>query len=426
MRKTEEIQAASHLPGQDGSCRDGFRRVGDMCVKKGAFLTESIDRDAHQHAFVLDDDLTEEVSGHDHLIMELGHVEGVLVGLTNIALNPLTGIVHRHSINLDSVEKAEDIQKPFPNEHAARLQSPGKFDPDTFRRAKGGTIFGSINVPKTIGIIWAKLKTDNEIDDFPLPQSLRFPTKNWSVSEAKAWLKDNDINFTLFEEAEKTEKTMKNTLQEAMTKEVGKVLKANENTNKEDIFLELSGVMTSEDFGHTHKIRLMVKEGLVIGETIEDATGHMHKFQFKIDSLGAVDGQVDIAANVDNILHVHRLKIEPRSETFPFEQMSEFPENVAKKISDNLIQKGIVRKVWIPSEGAQLVELNFWGLKFATQQQVGDWLALHDIQAAIFQLGEFEFIARTAPPKANYSFVKMVDVEAGVMATITSKTDPWA
>ncbi len=207
---------------------------------------------------------------------------------------------------------------------------------------------------------------------------------------------------------------------------VGKVLKANENTDKEDVFLELSGVITSENFGHSHKVRLMVKEGLVIGETIEDATGHMHKFQFKIDALGAVDGEVDIAANVDNILHVHRLKIEPRSETFPFEQMSEFPENVAKKISDRPVQKGIVQKAWVPSEGAEIVELNFWGLKFPTQVQVGEWLNLHGIQAAVFQLSEFEYIARTKVPQANYSFVKMVDVEMGVMATITSKTDPWA
>ena len=289
-------------PNEDGSCDAGYVRYGDMCVIKGAFLTNKIDRDAHQHGFNLNVDLTDEESGHQHIIVELAEIDGILVGLTDAVLNPFTGTVHRHSIE----------------------------------------------------------------------------------------------GFQI------TEKTMKNKLEEAMTEEIGKVLKANENTDKEDVFLELSGVITSENFGHSHKVRLMVKEGLVIGETIEDATGHMHKFQFKIDALGAVDGEVDIAANVDNILHVHRLKIEPRSETFPFEQMSEFPENVAKKISDRPVQKGIVQKAWVPSEGAEIVELNFWGLKFPTQVQVGEWLNLHGIQAAVFQLSEFEYIARTKVPQANY------------------------
>jgi len=89
---------------------------------------------------------------------------------------------------------------PFPNEHAARLQDPKKFD--RFRRVAGGKIFGGkLEIPKTIGIIWGHIK------DAPpsawAVQTLRFPTKDWSVKDAEKWLKDNKIKPMLFEPAEK-------------------------------------------------------------------------------------------------------------------------------------------------------------------------------------------------------------------------------
>jgi HK97 family phage prohead protease len=91
--------------------------------------------------------------------------------------------------------------KPFPNEHAARLRNPRDFNPTTFRRTRGGTIFGSKKVPSTIGIIWGKLKGADEPSDNPIPQSLRFNKDNWTVDEAKKWLKDNNIKVILFEAA---------------------------------------------------------------------------------------------------------------------------------------------------------------------------------------------------------------------------------
>jgi HK97 family phage prohead protease len=95
-----------------------------------------------------------------------------------------------------------DIEfRPFENEHAARLQNPKKFDSDTYRRTNGGTIYGSKKVPSTIGIIWGKLKGQSGPDDKPIPQSLRFKTKNWTVEKAKKWLKDNNIKYILFEPA---------------------------------------------------------------------------------------------------------------------------------------------------------------------------------------------------------------------------------
>ena len=91
---------------------------------------------------------------------------------------------------------------PYSGEHSARLRDPEDFDPDSFRRTKGGKLYGSIDVPKTIGIIWGKLKNKNTPEDPPLPQALRFPTKDWTADEARKWLKDNKIKYIAFEPAE--------------------------------------------------------------------------------------------------------------------------------------------------------------------------------------------------------------------------------
>jgi hypothetical protein len=92
---------------------------------------------------------------------------------------------------------------PYPNEHAARLQDPKKFNPATFKRTKGGTIYGSKKVPKTIGIIWGKMRGRDKPADNPIPQSLRFPTKYFTATQAKSWLKKNGIKYTRFEPATK-------------------------------------------------------------------------------------------------------------------------------------------------------------------------------------------------------------------------------
>jgi len=94
-------------------------------------------------------------------------------------------------------------EKPFPNEHSARLQDPKKFNPETFRRKKDGTIYGRIKVPNTVAVIWGKIKGRDKPADNPIPQALRFPTKDWTVIAAKKWLKDNNIKFISFEPAGK-------------------------------------------------------------------------------------------------------------------------------------------------------------------------------------------------------------------------------
>jgi HK97 family phage prohead protease len=90
---------------------------------------------------------------------------------------------------------------PFENEHAARLKDPKGFDPKAFRRTNGGKIFGNIDVPKSIGIIWGKLKGKSKPGDPPITQSLRFASKSWTVTAAKKWLKDHKIKYILFEPA---------------------------------------------------------------------------------------------------------------------------------------------------------------------------------------------------------------------------------
>jgi len=98
-------------------------------------------------------------------------------------------------------------KRPFLNEHSARLRDPEDFDKETFRRKDGGTIYGSKKVPKTISIMWAKLKGKAKPKDNPIPQSLRFPIKNYTVAKAKKWLKDNGIKFIKFEAAAPAKKT---------------------------------------------------------------------------------------------------------------------------------------------------------------------------------------------------------------------------
>ena len=79
--------------------------------------------------------------------------------------------------------------KPYENEHAARIEDPGKYD--EFRRKnnhfKDGVhaIFGIIEKPKRKAEL----------------QSIRFDKNKYTVAEAKKWLKDNDIKYTRFEPA---------------------------------------------------------------------------------------------------------------------------------------------------------------------------------------------------------------------------------
>ncbi len=101
-----------------------------------------------------------------------------------------------------------EVSKPYPNEHSARLQDPGKFDPKSFRRTSDGVLYGSKKVPATVSVIWGKLKNKAKPSDPPIAQALRFPKKSWTAAKAKKWLADNEIKFTLFEPAKKVTKKL--------------------------------------------------------------------------------------------------------------------------------------------------------------------------------------------------------------------------
>lgn len=135
-------------------------------------------------------------------------LEEVKLGEYSLCIFPMNERAQVTSVKADDIEPILEAildspleAKPYPNEHAARLRDPDDFDPDTFRRTQGGTIYGKLKVPATISIIWGKLKDSSAESDPPIPQALRFPTKDWTVEEAKSWLKDNSVKAISFEPA---------------------------------------------------------------------------------------------------------------------------------------------------------------------------------------------------------------------------------
>lgn len=117
-------------------------------------------------------------------------------------ISPVTFGAHDKAKVLNVKQWTEE--KPFPNEHSARLKSPNLFDEKTFRRKSDGTVYGKIKVPATAAVIWAKLKGSADPSDQPQPQAIIFPTKNWTAAQAKAWLKDNNVKYERFEAASKS------------------------------------------------------------------------------------------------------------------------------------------------------------------------------------------------------------------------------
>ena len=77
---------------------------------------------------------------------------------------------------------------PFPNEHAARVVNPSKFQKDSFRRKK---ISGGVSA------IIGRLKGETTTS----VQSYRFDKTKFTAKEARAWLKKKGIKFILFEPA---------------------------------------------------------------------------------------------------------------------------------------------------------------------------------------------------------------------------------
>lgn len=97
---------------------------------------------------------------------------------------------------------------PYQNEHSARLKAPQSLKPIRVRRTSGsgdGKVQG-VTIPTTIDIIWYVVKKNSK--EVPIAQALRFPVENWTAAEAKSWLEKNDIKYSTFEAAQKTEGEM--------------------------------------------------------------------------------------------------------------------------------------------------------------------------------------------------------------------------
>jgi len=89
---------------------------------------------------------------------------------------------------MDRAMVTGDGDRPYPNEHAARLRDPGQYD--EFRRRNDG---GGDGVDFIFGI--------KEGEDGAELQAIRFRLSKFTAAEARAWLDDRDYEVMEFEEA---------------------------------------------------------------------------------------------------------------------------------------------------------------------------------------------------------------------------------
>lgn len=82
----------------------------------------------------------------------------------------------------------EDVRKPYPNEHAARMADPKDFLPGSFKRKK---------IADGIDAIFGQEEKDGPM----VLQAYRFAKDSFTPAEAKAWLKEHDAKPIEFEDA---------------------------------------------------------------------------------------------------------------------------------------------------------------------------------------------------------------------------------
>jgi hypothetical protein len=105
--------------------------------------------------------------------------------------------------------KLKEVIMPFPNEHAARVVVPGKFTSGSFRRK---------SIATGVSIIIGKLIGKTAMTT----QAYRFNKDEFTVVEAKQWLKDNDVKFILFEPASEPPKPKTGTVKKEYTVDIVK------------------------------------------------------------------------------------------------------------------------------------------------------------------------------------------------------------
>jgi len=144
---------------------------------------------------------------------------------------------------VDRVKAGSLEFKPYPNEHSARLQDPNKFD--EFKRKADGKLYNKIKVPSTVNVLWGHLKGKDA--DAWAAQGLRFPVKNWTESEAKAWLKENEIKYIKFEPAKKSLSALITDIQEMIEIKEGRLISAEEYQLMNDVQSELKALLEANE-----------------------------------------------------------------------------------------------------------------------------------------------------------------------------------
>jgi len=123
---------------------------------------------------------------------------------------------------------------PYENQHAARVESPDKFEKDSFR---------SKDIAPGVRIIVGKKKGSTTMST----QTYRFDSSKFTASEAKAWLKKHNISPISFEVA-KSEKAMNKAMIKISKNLYIKVLKKEFNLNKaEELPTKKNRNLLSED-----------------------------------------------------------------------------------------------------------------------------------------------------------------------------------
>ena len=129
------------------------------------------------------------------LMGDVSKSETALSDLPTEIVAEVNGESCRVAVKYYLVEKGVSVpvQKPYPNEHAARMADPGDFVPSTFR---------SKTVAPGLRLILGR-KTKNGPMEV---QAYRFDREKFTAAEARKWLADHNLKPVEFAEA--TEKTL--------------------------------------------------------------------------------------------------------------------------------------------------------------------------------------------------------------------------
>ena len=121
--------------------------------------------------------------------------------------------------------------KPFPNEHACRLRSPGDFEDGSFRRVKRK------HDGKEYSVIMGKLDGETTMTD----QAFRYAKTKWDADDAKAHCKDHGGKF----EAAAQESSVQNEIKETTVEQAMAIVITKATTEQKQKMAELLKALQS-------------------------------------------------------------------------------------------------------------------------------------------------------------------------------------